>query len=245
MEREPIGIHLLDVLMDGGFPKNSVVLLSGAPGTGKSTLARHFIYSGAKKYEQNCAYVSLKQKIPEIYEESKQMGMDFKELEKKGRVKFSFFNIAARSIPENETHIGMLKKEVKSFGADRLVIDSLNPLADFPISFDELIHYGLLGEMDKVILPTIREDLIVRMQVHKLMMTVKELGCTSIIISEVEKDPPWMSDDGVSEFLADGIILMGRNKSERFLTIEKMRKTKHALEAVPFEITSAGIHIKE
>lgn len=245
MEYEPTGIAGLDEILKGGFPKGSIVLVAGAPGTGKSLFARQFANIGAKKFEQKCMYVSLEQKTPEIHEEAKLFGMNFKEHEKNGRLKTWFFDIASRQVPAHETHISLLKKEAKDFGAERLVIDSLNPFADFPISFDELIHYGFLGEMDKVILPTIREGLIVRMQVHKLMTALKELNCTTVVISEIPKNSHSFSRDGVSEFMADGVIVLTSNENGRFMTVEKMRKVRHTTDALPLEISQTGMKIKE
>lgn len=48
---EPVRISTgssgLDALLNGGFPKGSLVLLVGPPGSGKSTIARQFLYSVA------------------------------------------------------------------------------------------------------------------------------------------------------------------------------------------------------
>ena len=42
IERCEIGIAGLDEVLSGGIPRGSLVLLSGGPGTGKSTLCRDF-----------------------------------------------------------------------------------------------------------------------------------------------------------------------------------------------------------
>lgn len=245
MECEPTGIVGLDEVLKGGFPKGSIVLVAGAPGTGKSLFARQFANTGAKKFEQKVMYISLEQKPQDIYEETKLFGMNLKELEKKGKLKIWFFDIASRQVPAHETHISLLKKEIKEFGAERVIIDSLNPFADIPISFEELIHYGALGEMDKVILPTIRENLVVRMQIHKLIMALKELECTALIISEIPKNSNLFSRDGVSEFMSDGVIVLTSNGDGRFMTVEKMRKVRHTTDALPMEISNTGMKLKE
>ncbi len=46
-ERISTGNGHLDTLLDGGFLSNSIILLAGNPGAGKTILSSNFIYSGA------------------------------------------------------------------------------------------------------------------------------------------------------------------------------------------------------
>ncbi|RLF57969.1 MAG: hypothetical protein DRN25_05780, partial [Thermoplasmata archaeon] len=62
IERISTGIPKLDELLQGGLPKNSVTLVSGPPGSGKSILCFHFINAGIKNGER-CLYISVDQKI--------------------------------------------------------------------------------------------------------------------------------------------------------------------------------------
>jgi circadian clock protein KaiC len=249
MEREPTGITGLDGLIEGGLPKGSVTLISGSPGTGKSILCQHFICTGATKFDQRCLYLSFEQRVPEIYAQAKKVGFDFQKLERDGKVRFIFIDIAQRRLAPGQTHIDVIEEEIKKFHADRVVIDSLTPLANFPISLNELAYYGMIGEIDKILLPSIQEDLIVRMQVHKMIMMLKDAGVTSLIVSEIPKNSEWLSRDRVSEFMADGVILLHYlgigATSNRSLTIEKLRGTKHCEDVIPLEITDKGIIVKK
>jgi KaiC/GvpD/RAD55 family RecA-like ATPase len=106
-----------------------------------------------------------------------------------------------------------------------------------------------LGELDKIVMPTIQDDLITRMQIHRLMMVLKDLLATSIIVSETPKNSEWLSRDRVSEFMADGVIVLHYlgigATSNRSLVIEKMRSTKHCEDVIPMEITDKGIIVKK
>ena len=59
------GLKGLDSAIGGGLPKNSVVLLSGGPGTGKTLVGLKYLLEGAKKKEKVC-YISLNEKESEL-----------------------------------------------------------------------------------------------------------------------------------------------------------------------------------
>ncbi len=66
IERVPTGVQGLDDLIEGGFPKNSIVIISGEPGTGKTTFALQFIYEGVKKGEPG-VFITFEEKVNEHY----------------------------------------------------------------------------------------------------------------------------------------------------------------------------------
>ena len=52
IDRCKTGIPGLDDLLDGGFPRNSSVILTGTPGTAKTIFSMEFIVNGALKYDE-------------------------------------------------------------------------------------------------------------------------------------------------------------------------------------------------
>ena len=46
------GIPGLDEVLRGGVRENNIILVEGAPGTGKTTLGLEFIYRGAKDFNE-------------------------------------------------------------------------------------------------------------------------------------------------------------------------------------------------
>ncbi len=248
MEREPVGIKGFDELVEGGFPKGNSILVTGAPGTGKSIFSMHFLYNGAAQYGQRGLYISFEQNIEDLYNQAEQFGMNFRELEKQGLVRFIFIDISQRQLAEGETHIDLIRKEIQTFNPQRVVVDSLSPLANIPVAADELMSYGLISEIS-TFMPVIPQELVTRFQVHRLIMVLKKMPVTSIVISEIPRDSKWLSADHVSEFMADGVILLTYEQAEsamnRTLSIEKMRATKHEESIMPMHITSKGIVIKK
>ena len=248
MEREPTGIKGFDELVQGGIPTGNNILVTGAPGTGKSIFSMQFLYNGAVKYKQKGVYISFEQNISDLYTQAKQLGMDFEDLEKQGLVKFIFIDITQRQLAEGETHIDLIQKEIQQFNAKRIVIDSLSPLANIPIAPDELMSYGLISEVSSF-MPNISQELMTRFQVHRLIMVLKRMPGTAIVISEIPRESVWLSSDRVSEFMADGVILMtyeqGESSMNRTLSIEKMRATKHEESIRPISITNKGLVVKK
>ncbi|MBI4214921.1 hypothetical protein HY546_02910 [archaeon] len=249
LAREPTGIPGLDPLLEGGIPKNSITLISGSPGTGKSIMSQQFLWSGSTKFDQKTMYITLEQRVQDVWGQATRFGWDFERLQKRAKTKFVFMDITQRKLPKGVTYVDLLHEEASRFEPERLVIDSLVPLANFPIPVEEMVQYGLIGEFDKLLPQQVSEELQIRMQVHKLMTLLRDLKCTSIVISEITKNSDWFSRDRVSEFMADGVIVMHYlgigATSNRSLTIEKMRGTKHSEDVLPMEITNKGVVVKK
>ncbi|KJH70311.1 circadian clock protein KaiC [Aliterella atlantica] len=119
------GVETLDKMCGGGFFKDSIILATGATGTGKTLLVSKFL--------QN-ACVNSDRAILFAYEESRAQlsrnafswGIDFEELERKGLLKI----ICA--YPESaglEDHLQIIKSEIAEFKPSRIAIDSLSALA--------------------------------------------------------------------------------------------------------------------
>ena len=77
VERVSSGITGLDKHMEGGFVKNSINLISGATGTGKTIFGLQYILDGLQKGE-NGVYISLEQEPEDIFADVAIFGWDFK-----------------------------------------------------------------------------------------------------------------------------------------------------------------------
>src|SRR6266566_1879273 len=78
METKKISTYIegLDEVLGGGFPVGHVVLLSGLPGTMKSTLSYAILHRNAKERGARCLYVSLEQTRKSLEDQMAAMGFD-------------------------------------------------------------------------------------------------------------------------------------------------------------------------
>ena len=87
LERVPSGIDGLDAIIEGGFPRGSMILVAGNPGTGKTIFSAQFIYRGAVDYGEKGVYVSFAEGKKSFIDYMRRFGMDFERLEKEGKVR--------------------------------------------------------------------------------------------------------------------------------------------------------------
>src|SRR5688500_3911827 len=128
------GIEGLDDILRGGFPQNCLSLISGAPGSGKTTLAMQFLLEGAARGER-CLYITLSETATEIQKVARSHGWDLgpiciKELVPSERnlsasTQLTVFNPS--EVELGETTEAMMAA-VKELRPHRVVLDSLSEL---------------------------------------------------------------------------------------------------------------------
>ena len=243
IDRVPSGIDGFDELVQGGFPKNSCILVAGAPGTGKTIFGLEYLYNGAAKHNERGLFVTLEQKVEDLMLQARAFGWDFDKMVEEEKIKFMFLDVAKYG---NVT--GHIQKEVEDGGYKRLVIDSLNTLSSYPLTPGKLNNaYKFLETLANSIPIPLDITTVTRMQIHEIITAIKDMDCTSIVISELLRKSEGMSRDEVSEFLVDGVltlhyILLG-TMTGRTLMIQKMRHTKHSEDVHPMDFADAGIKI--
>ena len=65
MSRSSTGVEGLDIILSGGLPSGRLYLLEGSPGTGKTTLALHFLLQGMLVDEAGL-YITLSETEEEL-----------------------------------------------------------------------------------------------------------------------------------------------------------------------------------
>jgi circadian clock protein KaiC len=83
------GVQGLDEMMNGGFLPGSVVLVRGAPGTGKTTLGLQFLMQGHEEGEAGLL-ISFEQFPRSLYRDAASLGWNLEEQERQKHLHLMF-----------------------------------------------------------------------------------------------------------------------------------------------------------
>ena len=236
IERVKTGVDGLDNLIEGGVPKDTVTLVSGPPGSGKTILCYNFLSKGLESGDK-CLFLTMDNKAEKLITQAKELGFDFQSAIENGKLKFVFLDINKKLVYD------VMTKEILSGDYNRIVLDSVTPLSEIPINVEktELTDAANLITSDDFSLTV--DGPPSRMHLHYIMDLLDIAQCTSMITSELLFGSFELSRDGISEFLVDGIILLNLDSTmdRRKLSVMKMRSTKHTLRPRDIKIGVGGI----
>jgi circadian clock protein KaiC len=207
--------------MEGGIPVGGVSIICGTPGSMKSSIAYSILHNNAKNEGLKGLYITLEQDIKSIKQQMKKLKMDHGEVS--GKIMIADYNMIEKRSedvkfePDWMKRIGDYIKEMKGKeGYELVVIDSLDAL------------YSLA---------TVKEP---RTEIYYFFKGLREMGVTSLLISEMSMDSKKFSHYGVEDFLSDGIMHIEFQKKgdvlstlERSAGIVKMRSTDHDTQYFP------------
>ena len=166
-------------------------------------------------------------------------------MEKEGKIKLlSVPTSKLKRETLEEIRIIVKKEKIK-----RLVIDSLSTLViNAPIytTPSELSVQDVVGD-NIIFSPPVIGDYVAKRFIYQLIESLRDLDCTTILISEAAEKGEYITRDTLSEFACDGVIIlsfesMGGDYS-RSLIIRKMRGTKNDEDVHPVEISKKGITV--
>ena len=123
-ERISSGVPRLDSMLGGGYYKGSAVLLSGAPGTSKTTLCGLFILAACQRGER-CLYVSFDESVSEIVRNLKSVNIN---LEAYIDNELLHIESIRSSLAGTEEHVGNLRKLIELYQPSCFVIDPLSAI---------------------------------------------------------------------------------------------------------------------
>lgn len=208
------GIPGLDDLIEGGFIRNSSVLLRGRAGTGKTIFALHYLVYGAQNGEPGIL-LSIEENKSDLYREGAKFGWDLESLEVDGKLA-----IIERQ-PSYSITVLELEKTAKEIGAKRAVVDSI------PALFTSYPNELQNSEM--------------RSAFYLLCKVLTEsCNCTTLLITEAD----WSRNVPFEEYVPKGVIELNSKMMEgvarKFLLVSKMREMRHSKSLHLYEITSKG-----
>ncbi|MFH1210851.1 MAG: ATPase domain-containing protein, partial [archaeon] len=206
-DRVKTGIEGLDRVMGGGFEGDSINIVCGGPGTGKSIFALQFLCNGIVKFDEPGVYITFEESREKILKHMSKLGWDLKKLEDEDKlviVEYTPSNVK-KLLTEGGGEVDIAIEKIK---AKRIAIDSLTAFA--------LLFKDDLARMESFL---------------DLFKMIQRWGCVALLVSEDEQDIENHHPSAV-EFEVDGVILLYNIRKgdmrERALEILKMRGVQHS-----------------
>ena len=200
------GVSGLDPLIGGGLPAGRLYVVSGPPGSGKTTISTQFLVDGARQGD-NCLFVSMHESRADIVEDMSSYEFGFDRAIETDRLTFVdvFSSEGKRLFRPPGKHrdasslVNRLTGFVDSNGIDRVVVDS-TMLLD---------HFLSDAESDTI----------------QFLTSLKRTDATVLLISEMT-DPTAYADE---HYLAHGVVFLHNFLEEggmqRGVQVLKMRGT--------------------
>jgi len=118
------GVERLDAMLGGGLYRGTSTLISGAPGTAKSTLAAAFAEAASRRKEPTL-YVSLDEAPGQIVRNLASVGINLAAPLSAGLLQI--IGLRARS-GSPEAHVARIREAIEAHGAKNLVVDPISAL---------------------------------------------------------------------------------------------------------------------
>jgi circadian clock protein KaiC len=220
-ERISSGLARLDSMLNGGYHRGSNVLISGAPGTAKSTLAGLFVAAACARGERTL-YVSFDEGASQIVRNLRSVGIRLAPYVKSGLLKI--YSTRTRG-PNIEDQFGLLRAQVREHKPRCLVIDPLSALST------KIAHVASVDATQQF-LDFIKVEGITVVSTS-LMNGVSTDEATATGISTIADT--WIH---VSYIVQDG-------ERNRALTIVKSRGTKHSNQVRELTLSDGGVNLTD
>jgi circadian clock protein KaiC len=214
------GIPELDTMCGGGFFRDSVILVSGATGTGKTLTVTQFLKGGADAGER-CLLLAFEESREQLFRNARGWGVSFEDMEREGVLRLVCDYPEVATLEDWLLNIQSIIEESKP---KRVALDSLSALErvgtvrafrEFVIGLTSFIKHQEITGLFTSTTPTL-------------------MGGTSIT-------------EGHISTLTDSIILLRYvemfGDMKRGLTVLKMRGSGHDKGIREFTIDKQGMHL--
>lgn len=222
-KRVPTGVKDLDEMLSGGFLEGSAVLVRGAPGTGKTSLALQFLVHGATECGEAGLLISFEEFPQSLHRDARSLGWDLARLEQEGKLYLLFTSpqvlLTSLQTPTSSLNRMLLENDIR-----RVVVDSVSHFRRLSDDTQELRHiYNIL------------------------INAFKREGMTSILIGEESRTDYSREERGRLSFVVDVIILLRyieiESAIQRAILVLKMRGSPHVKEIREYTIQRGGLKI--
>ncbi len=220
-ERISSGIERLDAMLEGkGFYQGSSILISGTPGTGKTSVATSFAEATCRDGKK-CLYFAFEESPNQIMRNMRSIGIDLQPWVDAGLLRFhasrpTFFGL--------ESHLAVMFKMIQEFGPDVVVVDPISNLL------------------------SISDEKNVQSMFTRLIDTLKSREITSMMTNLTHSGLNEETQVGISSLMDTWIMLKdmeANGERNRGLYILKSRGMEHSNQIREFSLSSQGINLIE
>ena len=219
-ERVSSGIPRLDAMLNGkGFYRGSSILISGTAGTGKSTLAAHFIDAACARGEK-ALFFAFEESQSQIIRNMRSVGIDLEKFVRKGLLKFQNARPSSWGL---EVHLAMIHKAISEFEPAVVIVD---PITNFLAIGDRTETKSMLTRL---------MDFLKMKQITGMFTSLTSAG-TQLEDSEVD----------VSSLMDAWLLVKNieaNGERNRGLYILKARGIAHSNQVREFLLTDDGIEL--
>ncbi len=214
------GVRNLDKILFGGIPAGELIVFSGSPGAGKTTLAHQIIFKNATPEKPALIFQTLSEPTAKTLRYLRKFSFfDAAKLED-GSITFIDLGEILRAKGLEQT-ISLLMGHVKRVKPAFVVIDSFKV-------FDELAQD--------------REEL--RKFTYEVALNLMAWECTGFFLGEfrsidIETNPLFSIIDGIISLR----VRLDSGEHQRFVQVIKMRGTDHSRDEHAFAINSEGLEV--
>jgi circadian clock protein KaiC len=219
-QRISTGIPRLDTMLGGmGFYRGTSILVSGVAGSGKSSLAAHFVQAACQRGE-HALYMASEQSPDEIIRNMRSIGIDLEPWIMRGLLRFYAERPGSFGL---EKHLVMLQELTFAFNPKVVVID---PITNFSTA-------GTHSE--------------VKSMAVRLIDMFKSRQITAMFTSLTSGDSsPELSQVGVSSLMDAWLLLRNlecNGERSRGLYVLKARGLEHSNQIREFVLTRHGVQL--
>lgn len=211
------GLASFDALLGGGIEEGSSTLISGPPGTGKSTLAMQFAHAALQQGERAALFL-FEEALNTLLNRANGIGMDLREWHSNGKLIVHQVDPAEWS-PGEFTHAVCAAADG---GAKVIVIDSLNGYLNAMPSIAHLSTY-----------------------LREILTYLGQRGVVTLIVGVQSGIVGSMTSGADVSYMADNVLMLryfeARGSVEKAISVFKKRGSAHETTLRGFRITSEGI----